>query len=247
MRVSGALGVSVALHVLGAGLLWGGGALEREPERLEPGGPLEVELVWREASAPPPGRVAESAARPVSPPRRRKVGTPRPQVPAPAPAPAGTPSEPEHAVRQAVPGSEEGETADAEAPGEGVAGTTGPEGAVSSGAQGTPGGTGAGGDPALLLYREQLRQSVARRLRYPAQAVRLGLVGTALVRVRINRDGSLGAVPRLEGSSRFRVLDVEALRTVEAAAPFSPLPREEPRESVEFLIPVSFSLRVGPG
>jgi TonB family protein len=67
--------------------------------------------------------------------------------------------------------------------------------------------------------------------------------GTALVWVRVNRDGSLAAPPRLEGSSRFRVLDAEALRMVEAAAPFSPLPPEPPWESAEFVIPVSFSLR----
>jgi TonB family protein len=98
-----------------------------------------------------------------------------------------------------------------------------------------------------VLYREHLRQRVTGRLRYPAQAVRLGMVGTALVRVRINRDGSLATPPRLEGSSRFRVLDVEALRTVEAAAPFAPLPLEIPRDPAEFIIPVSFSLRAAPG
>ena len=100
-----------------------------------------------------------------------------------------------------------------------------------------------GGDPELLAYREQLAHRVMRRRRYPAQAVRLGMEGTVLVWVRIHRDGSLAVPPRLEGSSRFRVLDAEALRMVEAAAPFSPLPSEPPRESAEFVIPVSFSLR----
>jgi TonB family protein len=104
-----------------------------------------------------------------------------------------------------------------------------------------------GGDSELVLYRERLRQRVTERLRYPAQAVRLGLVGTAMVRVRINRDGSLAVPPRLEGSSRFRVLDVEALRVVEASAPFSPLPLEVHRDAVEFVIPVSFSLRSASG
>jgi TonB family protein len=88
---------------------------------------------------------------------------------------------------------------------------------------------------------------VTRGLRYPSQAVRLRLEGTARVLVRINRDGSLAGPPRLEGSSRFRVLDLEALRVVEASAPFSPLPPELSRESVEFVIPVSFSLRAAAG
>jgi TonB family protein len=88
---------------------------------------------------------------------------------------------------------------------------------------------------------------VTRQRRYPAQAVRLGMEGTALVRVRINRDGSLATPPRLEGSSRFRVLDAEALRMVEAAAPFAPLPAEPYRDSAEFVIPVSFSLSAVAG
>jgi TonB family protein len=98
-----------------------------------------------------------------------------------------------------------------------------------------------------MAYREQLSRHVTRGLRYPSQAVRLRLEGTARVRVRINRDGSLAGPPRLEGSSRFRVLDLEALRVVEASAPFSPLPPELSRESVEFVIPVSFSLRAAAG
>lgn len=99
----------------------------------------------------------------------------------------------------------------------------------------------------LVAYREHLSRRVTRQRRYPAQAVRLGLEGTALVRVRINHDGGLAAPPRLEGSSRFRVLDVEALRMVEAAAPFAPLPSELSREAAEFVIPVSFSLRAAAG
>ena len=106
---------------------------------------------------------------------------------------------------------------------------------------------GAGADAELRAYREQLSRRVTRQRRYPSQAVRLGMEGTALVRVRINRDGSLAAPPRLEGSSRFRVLDVEALRMVEAAAPFAPLPLEPFRESAEFVIPVSFFLRAVSG
>ena len=112
--------------------------------------------------------------------------------------------------------------------------------------EGVPGGGGTG-DSQLVAYREQLSRRVTRGLRYPSQAVRLKLEGTARVLVRINRDGSLAGPPRLEGSSRFRVLDLEALRVVEACAPFSPLPSELSRESVEFVIPVSFSLRAAAG
>ena len=123
-------------------------------------------------------------------------------------------------------------------------GPAGPDGAGASG--GSPEGGGLG-DSQLVAYRERLSRHVTRGLRYPSQAVRLRLEGTARVLVRINRDGSLAGPPRLEGSSRFRVLDLEALRVVEAAAPFSPLPPELAREAVEFVIPVSFSLRAAAG
>lgn len=246
-RVSGALGLSVVLHVLGAVALWRG-VSEPESEHLESGEPLEVELVWREV--PAVIRVSESPARPASPSRRPKVGTPRsevsPEVSGPAPAQGGPPPEPELPGRESeTPSGGSGDDVASKAPGEVV--ETGPEGAGPSGASGGGAPGGGGGASELVLYREHLRQRVKGRLRYPAQAVRLGMVGTALVRVRINRDGSLAAPPRLEGSSRFRVLDVEALRTVEAAAPFAPLPLEIPRDPVEFIIPVSFSLRVAPG
>jgi protein TonB len=102
-------------------------------------------------------------------------------------------------------------------------------------------------DAELRAYGERLSRHITRQRRYPAQAMRLGLEGTALVRIRINRDGSLGAPPRLEGSSRFRVLDAEALRMVEAAAPFSPLPAALSRDSAELVIPVRFFLRDGAG
>jgi protein TonB len=102
-------------------------------------------------------------------------------------------------------------------------------------------------DAELVAYREQLSRRVTGQRRYPSQAVRLGMEGTALVRVRVNRDGSLGGPPRLEGSSRFGMLDAEALRMVEAAAPFAPLPGELAREAAEFVIPVSFSLRAAAG
>jgi TonB family protein len=259
-RVLGALGVSVGVHVLGAVALWRGAS---EPERFVPPRPLEVELVWREAAgrspveAPAPVRPAGSAARPAARVREkvsragheppsvvtRKDEPPReapaePQAPSPPPGAGAVPE----AVATVTPGgSEEGGTGRGPVEAQGAGPGTSP-----GGAGGGPGAS-AGGDWELRAYREQLSRRVTRQRRYPAQAVRLGMEGTALVRVRINRDGSLATPPRLEGSSRFRVLDVEALRMVEAAAPFAPLPAEPSRESAEFVIPVSFSLRAVAG
>ncbi|WP_158502279.1 energy transducer TonB [Vitiosangium sp. GDMCC 1.1324] len=278
-----ALGASVVLHVLGAAVLWRGAS---EPEHVrKAGGPLEVELVWRDASGPSgtegTGQKAPEVPAPARPPERIRRPAPASRSHEKAPPRAGGEvagtslverAEPEPDVRQAALPSDESQTPEpapvagglpeatvGAAPrgaGEGVPGSGSEEtsrvGAPGGGmapGPGLPGGGTPGVDVGseLRAYRERLSRHVTRQRRYPAQAVRLGMEGTALVRVRINRDGSLAGPPRLEGSSRFGVLDAEALRMVEAAAPFSPLPAELPRESAEFVIPVSFSLRAASG
>jgi TonB family protein len=86
---------------------------------------------------------------------------------------------------------------------------------------------------------------VARQRRYPELAVRLRMQGTAHVHLRVRRDGSLVEPPRLVTSSGQEVLDAEALRMAEAAAPFEPLPGGASRTEAGFVIPVVFSLRSG--
>lgn len=238
---------------------------------------LDVELVWHEGSGSAGAGRAEPLvpARPPSErvSRPAPVGRTHPRVPDTSPASEQAPAtraeraEPPPEVRAEVPAPAEPETPGAAPGAEALAATTpatpggNGEGAPGGGGHaGTARGAGAsgegasgGGAPAgdaeaeLRAYGERLSRHITRQRRYPAQAVRLGMEGTALVRIRINRDGSLGAPPRLEGSSRFRVLDAEALRMVEAAAPFSPLPTAVSRDSAELVIPVRFSLRDGAG
>ncbi len=69
--------------------------------------------------------------------------------------------------------------------------------------------------------------------------------GTAQVQLHLRRDGSLMEPPRLVRSSGQEVLDAEALRMVEAAAPFEPMPESASRPDAGFVIPVVFSLRPG--
>ena len=236
-----ALGVSVAVHVLGAVALWRGAS---EPERVEPGRPLEVRLVWVSTEAPSPAPVSVAHPAPPTPRRRKAPGSPPTPVAAPSEpvseAPTREAPTPEAPAPEPLPAGGLPGAVDAWAPG---TGGLSDKGSTETEAVGSPGGGDSGAGSELVAYREQLSRSVTRGLRYPPQAVRLRLEGTARVLVRINRDGSLAGPPRLEGSSRFRVLDLEALRVVEAAAPFSPLPPELSREAVEFVIPVSFSLR----
>lgn len=111
------------------------------------------------------------------------------------------------------------------------------------GARGGGSGVSGGGDSVdLSAYGERLSALFTRQRRYPPSAVRLRMEGTAVVRVHVRRDGTLAAPPQLVSSSRYGVLDAEALRLVEAAAPFAPLPEGYARPSAEFTVPIRFSL-----
>ena len=75
--------------------------------------------------------------------------------------------------------------------------------------------------------------------------MRFAMQGTAHVQLRIRQDGSLMEPPRLVTSSGQDVLDAEALRMAEAAAPFEPLPGGASHPDAGFVIPVIFSLLPG--
>lgn len=80
-----------------------------------------------------------------------------------------------------------------------------------------------------------LRQRIERAKRYPAQARRGGMEGTAEVQFRIARDGSVQGVTIVK-SSGFAVLDRASVETIKRAAPF-------PVISGAIRIPISYRLR----
>lgn len=217
------------------------------------------------ATGGPPAVTISSAPRSLAQPVRRAPAAP-PVLPERAPPklkvkpPLAEPPPPSASMEAAL-GSRNALTqveADASAPEHAGVGTEAPGGVADhaaaprgAGTQGTevPDSRGTervAGAPALGAYARKLSQVVGRQRRYPASAARLGMEGRARVHVSINRDGSLAGAPRLMRSSGHEVLDAEALRMVEAAAPFAPLPEGLPRPSAEFVIPVDFSLRA-PG
>ncbi len=220
-------------------------------------------------AAPSAPRSRAAPAKPADPPAER-TAVPERALPASEEQPALAESPPEAVPTEAA-GSQNtvaqtliGAAAAAEAVAQSVAGAAAePEGTGAASVQGlgsAPGGVGShgaavpggGGTTAsagateLMDYARRLSRVVGRQRRYPASAARLGMEGTARVQVRVNRDGSLAGAPKLVRSSGHEVLDAEALRMVEAAAPFAPLPEGHSRPSAEFVIPVDFSLRT-PG
>jgi periplasmic protein TonB len=91
-------------------------------------------------------------------------------------------------------------------------------------------------------YGQGLSAAINARKRYPSAALRLGQQGVVLMAVVVRRDGSLAAAPQVRASSGHPVLDRQALRMVEQASPFPPLPAPLPTEAAEFTIPVHFNL-----
>lgn len=98
-------------------------------------------------------------------------------------------------------------------------------------------------DPVVKARYEQVLYSwLSRHKDYPMIARRRGIEGGARVRIRIGRDGHVLAHSLVTGAGH-PVLDQAALRMVEQADPFPPVPAEYPGESFEFLAPVEFRLR----
>ena len=81
-------------------------------------------------------------------------------------------------------------------------------------------------------YVEDWRLKIERvgNLNYPEAARQLRLYGNLLLTVSIRADGSVEDV-RVERSSGQRVLDAAAVRIVEMAAPFAPLPPDIRRDT----------------
>jgi protein TonB len=76
-------------------------------------------------------------------------------------------------------------------------------------------------------YMDAWRAKVERvgNLNYPEQAKRQGIAGSLVLDVAINPDGSLQGVQVLRPSGQ-KVLDDAAVRIVELAAPYAPLPAD---------------------
>jgi protein TonB len=254
LRLLRFLGASAVVH----GLLAVALLRDAPPEQVPASRPSadQKAMVWFESPAAPPAAVAAVAPRSEAAPVRRapvaapvvpRQAPPAPEVkpfPAEPPAPAAAPEvAPELApLSQPTPASQGSLSAVAPEGVSGQAAAAGSVGSPGAAAPGAGGAAGSGGTAGLETYARRLYQLVVRQRRYPASAARFGMEGTARVHLSVNRDGTLARAPRLERSSGHEVLDAEALRMVEAAAPFAPLPEGHARPSAEFVIPVDFSL-----
>ena len=91
-------------------------------------------------------------------------------------------------------------------------------------------------------YVGGIQSRLARVKHYPYAARSLGREGTVLVRITLNRDGSVVA-SKIETGSGTAALDEATLEMVRQAAPFSAFPDDLDVETLELVVPVQFSLQ----
>ncbi|CAO3382793.1 TonB family protein [Azospirillum argentinense] len=221
----------------------GGGEAAAEP-------PPVVPAAEPESVPAPEARTAEAVALPDPPsadilpfdvPVSEKADQPvaAPPVPARKPAvkPAAVgrvPSSPAPAPAPAKAAPSQGTTVG----GQDGAAASGPSGGTANGS--APADAGGGGADAMRVYLEEVRRRLQARLAVPADARRLRLGGTVLVRFTVRGDGSVpGESMAVLSGPGVAVLERAALETVARTAPFPPPPRPATVE-----VPVLFAVSV---
>ncbi len=95
---------------------------------------------------------------------------------------------------------------------------------------------------ATAKYEQLLVAWLEKYKKYPRRAQRMRIEGEARLRISINRAGQTQNIT-LEQSSGNRLLDKAALAMGKQANPFPPMPDNDPRQALEFTVPVVFALR----
>jgi protein TonB len=94
----------------------------------------------------------------------------------------------------------------------------------------------------LPSYRQRLAAHLQRFKRYPTEARASGVQGTATLSFTVGRGGQV-LNARLARSSGHPALDAETLAMVSRAQPLPPFPPEITQASLNFSVPVNFSVR----
>jgi len=95
---------------------------------------------------------------------------------------------------------------------------------------------------ATARYEQLLVAWLEKHKKYPRRAKRLRIEGEGMLRILIDRTGQTRQVS-LEQPTGNRLLDKAALEMAQRANPFPPMPENDPRRKLEFMVPVAFVLR----
>ena len=95
-------------------------------------------------------------------------------------------------------------------------------------------------DELFNSYFSIVRKQVLTNIQYPRRAAKEGIEGMVMVRLKVDRGGSLSSVEVAQSADD--VLDAEAERAVKKAAPF-PKPADALKgNDFEFIVPIVFKL-----
>ncbi len=95
---------------------------------------------------------------------------------------------------------------------------------------------------ATARYEQLLVAWLEKYKKYPRRAKRLRIEGEGMLRILIDRTGRTQRVS-LEQRTGNRLLDKAALEMAQRASPFPPMPENDPRRKLEFVVPVAFVLQ----
>jgi periplasmic protein TonB len=95
---------------------------------------------------------------------------------------------------------------------------------------------------ATARYEQLLVAWLEKHKKYPGRAKRLRIEGEGILRILIDRTGQTQQV-NLAQRTGNRLLDKAALDMAQRANPFPPMPENDPRGKLEFMVPVAFMLR----
>lgn len=97
-------------------------------------------------------------------------------------------------------------------------------------------------DEAILRYQDMVKQRIEEVRRYPEWAKEQGIEGVAHLRFIVLANGN-GREIKLVHSSGFKILDQEAIVTINRASPFPPFPKEIANSSIQMEVSLVFTLK----
>jgi len=92
-----------------------------------------------------------------------------------------------------------------------------------------------------IRYEKLLVAWLEKHKKYPRRAKRLRIEGEGIVRILIDRRGKTQQVILEQGTGN-RILDKEVLAMAQRADPFPSMLENDPRQELEFMVPVAFLL-----
>lgn len=232
-RVTSAFGISVALHILMFLVLY---TIPRPEMQAVPIKSLNIRLGDGEegpASVPvAPESSFHPAALPVQPDGARAPVLPKAETPVKEMQTETKPQDPLEAVRRANQSAGEAQRLVRD------------NGVDGKGTGGSPlGNSSAINAEILQRYTQTISLWIQRHMIYPPEAQKDGAKGQALLRIRIDRQGSIRFY-QVEQSTGDKRLDKAAIEMIQRANPVPAVPQDYPMQGalMEFLVPVNFSL-----